>query len=662
MSTSTIARTSSNSVVPVEGRGCALLKLRFPTPPDPEPRRSSTVRSTAAELAERLEQLRVEMRHRHVEAATVFEQVHPSHRHSTANLIDYLTLRQFDMRDIQDSLAELGLSSLGRAEEHVITTLERVLDNLHLLAGDGQGGRTESAVSFKEGRTILESNTASLLGPSRPERSARILVTMPSEAANDFALVANLIERGMDCARINCAHDDPDDWRLMVTNLRRAADEAGRPCPILMDLPGPKLRTGPIEPGPRVVRLRPKRDDWGRPTVPAKALLVSEVVSPILTSADASSPVIPVPKDWLERLRVGDRIRLTDARGASRKISVTEITEAGAWTEFRDTTYLATGTRLVAPDHRDAVVGLLPPREQALVLHADDVLTLTSDLSAATPNEMGGPETSNSTRLRPDQSRTLRIGCTSPEALQAINVGHRVFFDDGKIGSVAVAIRPGQVDVRITNALAGGSKLRAEKGINLPDSDVPLPALGPDDLRILRFVVDHADLVALSFAHSPADVVSLQHHLEEFGGADLGIVLKIETVRGFKELPEMLLAAMASERVGVMVARGDLAVECGFERLAEVQEEILWLCEAAHIPVIWATQVLDQLARTGQPSRAEISDAVMAARAECVMLNKGPHITDAVTTLDDILCRMISYQHKKVALLRRLNSWQLDLT
>jgi pyruvate kinase len=169
--------------------------------------------------------------------------------------------------------------------------------------------------------------------------------------------------------------------------------------------------------------------------------------------------------------------------------------------------------------------------------------------------------------------------------------------------------------------------------------------------------VECADLVGLSFAQCADDITALQGHLEAIGGAGLGIVLKIETVRGFDRLPEMLLTAMASERVGVMVARGDLAVECGFERLAEVQEEILWLCEAAHIPTIWATQVLDQLARTGQPSRAEISDAFMAGRAECVMLNKGPHISEAVTALDDILGRMDSYQHKKTALLRRLTSW-----
>jgi pyruvate kinase len=106
-----------------------------------------------------------------------------------------------------------------------------------------------------------------------------------------------------------------------------------------------------------------------------------------------------------------------------------------------------------------------------------------------------------------------------------------------------------------------------------------------------------------------------------------------------------------------MVARGDLAIECGFERLAEVQEEMLWLCDAAHVPVIWATQVLDQMARTGQPSRAEISDAAMAGRAECVMLNKGPYIAEAVAALDDIISRMSSHQLKKMNLLRRLASW-----
>jgi pyruvate kinase len=142
--------------------------------------------------------------------------------------------------------------------------------------------------------------------------------------------------------------------------------------------------------------------------------------------------------------------------------------------------------------------------------------------------------------------------------------------------------------------------------------------------------------------------------LEQLGAENLGIVLKIETRQGFENLPRLLLAAMRSRVVGVMIARGDLAVECSYQRLAEAQEEILWISEAAHVPVVWATQVLETLAKTGMPSRSEITDAAMGERAECVMLNKGPFVVDAVKTLDDILRRMQAHQEKKRSMLRKL--------
>jgi pyruvate kinase len=590
-------------------------------------------------LAEQLEVLREEMRQRHVDAADALRRVLPSHRQSAANLIDYLTLRHFEMREIQESLAQLGLSSLGRAEEHVITTLERVIDNLHVLAGDEQGRRTESAVSFQEGQQILAANSLALLGPNRPDRPARILVTMPTEAASDYGLVAELVARGMDCARINCAHDNPDQWRSMAENVRSAAEAFGRTCRVLMDLPGPKLRTGPIQPGPRVIRLRPKRDQMGRLIAPAMAVFYGDDPAQRATPLELEGTAfIPVDREWLTLLRPEDRVTLNDTRDAHREATVTRVSDAHVTVEFADTTYVGTGIRLIAPGGRETSVGLLPALEQSIVLHTGDVLTLTQDLSPVDPRE-------------------LRIGCTLPDALTATRTGQRVLFDDGKIGGLVVDVRCGEIDISIVSAAPGGTKLHAEKGINLPDTELDVTVLGPDDLRLLPVIVECADVVGLSFAQRADDITALQGHLAKIGGDELGIVLKIETVRGFDRLPEMLLAAMASERVGVMVARGDLAVECGFERLAEVQEEILWLCEAAHIPTIWATQVLDQLARTGRPSRAEISDAFMAGRAECVMLNKGPHISEAVTALDDILGRMDSYQHKKTALLRRLTSW-----
>ena len=176
-----------------------------------------------------------------------------------------------------------------------------------------------------------------------------------------------------------------------------------------------------------------------------------------------------------------------------------------------------------------------------------------------------------------------------------------------------------------------------------------------EDIANLAFVAEHADIVELSFANSAADVELLQQHLARLASRQPAIVLKIETLRGFENLPDMLLVALRLPSCGVMIARGDMAVEVGFERLAEVQEEILWICEAAHVPVIWATQVLETLAKEGMPSRSKITDAAMGPRAECVMLNKGPHVLSAVRVLDDILRRIQSHQAKKSSMLRELH-------
>ena len=124
-----------------------------------------------------------------------------------------------------------------------------------------------------------------------------------------------------------------------------------------------------------------------------------------------------------------------------------------------------------------------------------------------------------------------------------------------------------------------------------------------------------------------------------------------------RNLPEIIVPAAGRQPFGVMIARGDLAVELGFERLAEMQEEILWLCEAAHVPVIWATQVLESLVKQGMPSRGEMTDAAMAARAECVMLNKGPYILEAVEIAGRLLAGWREHQSKKTPRLRALQSW-----
>jgi len=577
--------------------------------------------------------------------------VHANYRDSARNLLHYLALRRRDLRPLQLRLASLGLSSLGRAESHVLATVDAVLGVLHRLVQRAwhPASQETAVIDFAHGERLLAEHTDALLGPATTGRTVRIMVTMPSEAADDYLLVHNLLQQGMDCMRINCAHDDAAAWARMIEHLRQAERSLGRSCRVVMDLAGPKLRTGPLEPGPAVVRIRPGRDAYGRVTAPARVWLnAEESPQPPLSPASAC---LPVPSSWLAHLRIGEFVKFTDARDAQRAFRIVDVTDHGCWAEASETAYLVPGTTLRhargagKSDDRECRIGALPPGESRLTLQKGDLLILTRDL------EPGRPASYDSTGkiLTP-----AVIGCTIPEVFDDVRTGELIWFDDGKIGGVIEKVETSRVHVRITQDRVKALILRADKGINLPESDLRLAAMTAKDIEDLSFAARHADIVELSFANRAQDVESLQKRLASLGSRQPAIVLKIETRRGFENLPDMLLTAMRSPCCGVMIARGDLAVECGFERLAEVQEEILWLCEAAHVPVIWATQVLETLAKEGRPSRAEITDAAMGLRAECVMLNKGPYVVSAVRVLDDILRRMHAHQAKKRSMLREL--------
>jgi len=456
---------------------------------------------------------------------------------SARNLLQYLALRKHDLRDLQYPLIALGLSSLGGSEGHVQASVDAVLDALSALAQHPPVLRSSPApVGFNHSRELLAVRTEALLGQAPCGRPTRIMVTMPSEAACEPDLVGEMLAAGMDCMRINCAHDSPPEWHEMLRNLRSAERHTRRRARVLVDLPGPKLRTGPLAP-------QPTSDRKG---------------------------------DYL-RLGIGDRLILT--RG-------------------------------------------------------------------------GEPAPSGS-----GQGQIARIGCSLAEAFAISRPGHHVWLDDGKIGAVVESVDHDSIELRITSAAAKGAKLRPGKGINLPDAVLEVDLLGSHSEEALRFAIEAADIVGLSFVSRPRDVERVSGYLDEHARMQVGMILKIETRRAFEHLPGMLLAALGCDRPsGVMIARGDLAVECGYERLAEVQEEILWLCQAGHVPVVWATEVLDRLARTGRPSRAEITDAAMGVQAECVMLNKGPEILQAIGVLDDILRRMERHHRKKRWLLPQLHA------
>jgi len=449
---------------------------------------------------------------------------------SAQNLAYYMALRKHDLRDLQERLIPWGLSSLGRLETRVLGTLDSVIKTLSkCIDREIKEIDYPSKESFELGNKLLRENTIHAFGNEPPERYARIMVTLATEAAEQYKFVKKLMEHGMDVARINCAHDNQQIWKQMINHIRQAEKELGKSCKILMDVAGPKIR---------IERLLTNKPD--------------------------------------PRVNIGDRIFLTNRKEMD---------------NFYD----------------------LP----------------------------------------------IVISCNIPQIIDSLRNGNPVLIDDGQIEGIVEARMPEGVIIKVNKVVKqNGIKMRTERGMNFPGLFLKIGILTEKDKQDLDFICKHADIVGGSFVKDVEDIRILQNEmairLDKEQLKKIGLMVKVETIEAVESFPEILVAGAGRTPFSVMIARGDLAVEAGYERLSELQEEILWMSEAAHLPVVWATQVLENLVKTGIPTRAEITDIAMGARAECVMLNKGDYIHDAVTILDDVLQKFKKHQHKKTSRLRAL--------
>jgi pyruvate kinase len=570
--------------------------------------------------------------------------VHPSLRQGAKNLVHYLALRQTDIRALQEDLATLGLSSLGRAERDVMASIHAIQSAMSRPSQNADRGEIGSREDLVPRESRTDAHRKAVLGRCPDDRDTSIMVTLPTEAASDDSLIPEMLAAGMNIARINCARDDEPVWAAMIEKVKNACENSDSECRIFMDLAGPKIRTGDLEPGPRVIHIRPRRDPLGRILAPRHIRFIPEDV----IWAGTKAAIIPVPRECIEYAHVGDEIRFKDTRGKKRRLAVIQKDDKGLVLESYKGAYIATGTKLRLHRTEEGEklsyrVGELPIIEQPILLRPGDTFILH------------GRNIPGAAAVEGDDGQAIidaHISCRQPEVFEFVSAGDRISLNDGKIEGIVQTVSEDQLETEITKAKPTGSRLRSDRGINFPDSDIRIPGLTSSDKENLKFVMQHADAVALSFVRTPVDVEMLQAEMQS--ESELGLVLKIETKKGFKNLPRLLLTAMQRYPVAVMIARGDLAVECGWERLAELQEEILWMCEAAQVPVIWATQVLELNAKKGQPSRAEISDAAMSEQADCVMLNKGPHIIATIRMLDNILRRMQGHQEKRAARLKKL--------
>jgi pyruvate kinase len=408
--------------------------------------------------------------------------VNPTFREGARNLVHYLALRNSHTHDLRNKLRRLGLYSLAHAERNVLGSIDAVQTAVDRLVGNGAADIEALEAALRRTNPSADEHRQAILGPSPQGRDVSIMVTLPTEAADNPILVMEMLAAGMNLARINCAHDDPGTWRRMVKNVRQAARDAGTECRIVMDLSGPKLRTGELKPGPRVIHVRPKRDPLGRVIAPRRIRLIPDDV----LQRGTKVAVIPVPRACIAFAQEGDEIRFRDTRGKKRRLAVATKDDKGLVLESFQGAYISTGTHLTlvrndAGEKLSYEVGELPAVEQPLLLHVGDTLIIHSDNLPGEPAR----EDADGNVVEP-----AHISCQQPEVFQYLSPGETISLNDGKISGVIRDVSEQQLDVEITKAKPTGSRLRGQRGINFPNSDIRLPGLTATDKTNLVFVAE----------------------------------------------------------------------------------------------------------------------------------------------------------------------------
>lgn len=542
-----------------------------------------------------------------------------ANRVSGRNLLHFLALQQHAPADLQPMLHTLGLR--GIASGNIAASVARAIDWLSTPQFDPDPLDDHAGLRLRRAEHLFGARRG----------CARTMVTLPDNAARSPDLLDALLLQDMAVARINCAKGNAAQWHDNAVAVQNAAERTGKPCKRSFELAGPKLRIGDITPRAAVVKWKPERNDAGLILNPVQVqFYITGETAP--AKADFA---VPIDEAILREAQAGDTLRVKDVRGKRRDLHIGALKERVLICEAEDTAYVSPGTPVQLRRGAHVIcrghVGDLPQRPGYVALAPGDTLVL-----------MHGSTRGQPAVRRPDGSMAAAIlSCALEDVFVHVQRGQRIRFDDGKVEGVIEQADAHRLDIRITQAEGGRVKLKGGRGINLPDTQLPLTALTEADTVALAEVLPDADLLAVSFVQTPVDVEQIVELLAQHDASHVGLILKLETASVVRQLPQVLLAALRHPHVAVMIARGDLAAEMGFAALAATQQHILQLCEVAHLPVIWATQVLETMAKKGVPSRAEVSDVVLAGQADCVMLNKGPYIVETLRFLDDLLARNV---------------------
>lgn len=568
---------------------------------------------------------------------------------SLENMQHYLRVRSLDIRSLQNSLTELGLSSLGRSQAHMMDSIDKVIEILSNSLNE-ELKVSKSCLSCKDALTTLKSKT-SIFGESEGDIfKTKIMITLPSEASRDKSLIEGFIESGADILRVNTAHDSPEDWKRMAKFIEEINQERGKNLKIYTDLAGPKIRTENIKKVKSQIKIGSKKEQFQDIHFVADGTSKNRELS---EDGKVTPPTIVVVDEFLKFAKDADYIEITDIANRKRFLKIKSAS--------RDLV-IATLNKKSILDENSSIKLYLDKNStyEANMLNIEELpeeirVFIDDKVLISTKVEYGMSHYESES----GEFYDAVVKFNNSDILSNISVDDRVFIDDGKIELIVVRKLDGEIECRVIQAKDKGAIIKEEKGINFPDSNLKLNAITNEDREALKHIVEFTDIFGISFAQTYEDVMDLKNELKKYGKENPAIVTKIETQLAVRNLPQILRALLTCERAGVMIARGDLAIEIGFERLAYIQEEILDLCSSAHIPVIYATQVLENKMKKNLPSRAEITDAAFGQRADCIMLNKGAFAKDTIKVLKSILRQMHTIFQKNRQLLNEFKEWSL---
>ena len=565
---------------------------------------------------------------------------------SLQNLKAYVHLRSQNITALQEELTDIGLSSLGRAQSCILSSINNDLVIVSALLGldTKKLESSDHLLSFKEAKKIMEKR-ATVFGASNSDLITKVMVTLPSEAKDSPALIKELIATDTSVLRINTAHDDPSAWKQMAQTIQEENRLQNKETKIYVDLAGPKNRTGAIIKIAQPFKIGSKEGK--------RVEIVPQLLAHQQTRCEREDePAVLVVDDsfYLKAFKNKHKFLILDLEKEKKHTCnlIVENEKLFAIVDKKITIFPNTRVLLRSQEKT------LKSKLYNFALEPETIRLFREDMIVITPQAIEGH-----TNYEYDGNLyACIIGCSNQEIFKYVKIGDTIFIDDGKIGCKVTKLLPMGLECSVFLAKENGTILKEEKGINFPDTDLVIGAITPTDEANFESIVEFADIIGISFAQSRADIHKLQSMLKAKNKTNIAIVPKIETKLALKNLPQILEQLLESEQYALMIARGDLAIEIGFDNLPYIQEEIFGICVGAHVPVIYATQILEGKMKNNLPSRAEVIDAAIAQRADCVMLNKGPFVVDTIISIKNILRQVHTLFHKNRQLLGACELWR----